>query len=711
MSVIYQLTFLLSAIISAYVLGWSLIGYVFKTSKNLSSKPFLVIASGLAWIVIASAWALLISRILPFYVYLQYAIVLIPVFLAILLRRRVKGHSAIKQHVGRCLKVSWLFFLPTLILILLGIIYPAHYKVQFGVDSALYFQVAHHLIRSPYNPTDTLNLVETGSLAWSAFEQSHRWGLPLLVQFFTSDIFDDLAKNSYLICSLFIVLPAGLIVENMPAVETAKKPLSSMRTFLMLSCVMCNWFLFSLLLEGQWPNLVALTFYFLASIFIVDSLCESFSAGSAKLVVLEKIFLSALFFSAACTIYGEFFFLYWMSVSILIAVAIGLKIRFAYSIGIKLLPDLLRYLLLVFGSSILLCLPYLHRAFAHTSNIKLTSVGYPQPRPLLIQDILGIDSPWILDDWRSSITSLTEAVELAVNRLIDSGDIKYYVALAFVGICVLSILCIKSTFSVFGLSLRQGQLFYVFALFVPIYSLVGTLYTLKAGNALGVNADYIWLKLCSYLFLFVQYIVLSSLSAAIDNQQHLADASRDRIFSDRSMSYLLVCLYSAMVSLTSFFYLNSFSKHSVPARMLSEETKKTLASDYSDCIILMSPRGLSDRLRRYADRTKEFIITSTSPNSTSSTRSLRFLDSWELNVSHYAAPGHPLSMDGNICLLVDTKRGSYEKRFIKEKHVFMDLQRSLPDDWTLYVTDHSVGDLERIGRVDFYRKLYRGLKN
>ena len=70
MAIIYQLTFLLSVIIVSYIIGWSLAGYVFKASRDLSSKPFLVIATGLAWIVIASAWALLLSRLFPFYIYL-----------------------------------------------------------------------------------------------------------------------------------------------------------------------------------------------------------------------------------------------------------------------------------------------------------------------------------------------------------------------------------------------------------------------------------------------------------------------------------------------------------------------------------------------------------------------------------------------------------------------------------------------------------------
>jgi len=710
MSVIYQLTFLLSAIISAYVLGWSLIGYVFKTSKNVSSKPFLIIAAGLAWIVTASAWALLISRMLPFYIYLQYTIVFIPVFVAILLRGRAQGRSTIKQHVGRLLKVSWLFLLPTLILMASGIISSMHHKVQFGVDSSLYIQTAHHLIRSPNNPTDVWNLVETGNLAWSAFVQSHRWGLPLLVQFFTSDIFDDLAKNSYSICSLFIVLPAGLIVENIPAVETDKKPLSNIRTFLMLSCVMCNWFLFYLLLEGQWPNLVALTFYFLASIFIIDLLDDTFNPKPKKSISLEKILLSALFFSAACTIYGEFLLLHLMSLCILCVVMLVLNIRVIYSTRVKGCLIFLRTAFLTVTASSLFCLPYLQRALVHTSTLQLQAVGYPQPRPLLIQDILGIDSPWILDDWHSSKHSWTEAVDLGVNRLFDTSEIKYFLLLALIGLCVLSLLCINCALNAFTLSNSKYKIFNTLSLFVPAYALVATAYALKTASFSGQNCDYIWLKLSSYLFLFVQFIVLSSLQALIVGECGL-DRSKNEFHLGNAVSLLFLSLYSLMITFTCIFYLNAFEKRSAPARILSQETQKKLAIEYSDCIILLPPRGLSKSARRWADRTKEFIIRSTSPNSTSSTRSLRFLDSWGFNVSHYAVSGQPLSMHGTICLLLDTKGGSYDQRFIKDNHVLMASQRSLPDDWTLYVTDYSFGDLERIGRVDLYSKLYSGMKN
>ncbi|KZR70984.1 hypothetical protein PMIT1318_02126 [Prochlorococcus marinus str. MIT 1318] len=710
MAIIYQLTFLLSVIIVAYIIGWSMTGYVFKAPRDLSSKPFLVIAIGLAWIVIASAWALLLSRLFPFYIYLQYTIVFTPVFVAILLRKRIQVHSTIKQHAARLLQVSWLFFVPTLILVASGIMSSMHHKVQFGVDSALYIQLAHHLLRSPTNPTDVSNLVETGNLAWAGFVQSHRWGLPLLVQFFSSSIFSDLAKNSYTLCSVFIVLPAGLIVENLPVVNDANKRISILRRYVLLPCVGLNWFLFSLLLEGQWPNLVALTFYFLASIFIVDSLYDILSLNSTKLISLWKIVLSALFFSAACTIYGEFFLLHWMSVSILIAVSLGLSIRSVYSIGFKVGVVLLRYLLVVVGSSIFLCLPYLQRAFSHTTEIKLTSVGYPQPRPLLLPDLLGIDSPWLLDDWRSQINSLTEAGQ-AVNRLVDSSDIKYYVLLAFVGICALAALCISFAFYELDLSSRQGKLFYTFALLVPTYSLVATFYTFKSVSGAGVNADYIWLKLCSYLFLFFQYLVLSVLSISLANKKDLTRASIDQSFYGRSLSYLFASLYSAMVAFTCFFYLNLFSEHSARARILSEETKNLLSSEYSDCIIVLPPRGVSRTERRWADRTKEFITTSTSPNATSSSRALRFLDSWSLRVEHMSSLAHPLSMTGNICLLVDTSRDSYDRRFIQANHRLSDWQRTLPDDWTLYVTDYTFGDLQRIGTVNLYRKLYRGIKN
>ena len=535
MAIVYQLTLLLSVITVAYIIGWSLIGYVFKASRDLSSKPFLVIATGLAWIVIASAWALLLSRLFPFYIYLQYTIVFIPVFVGILLRKRIQLHSTIKQHVARLLKVSWLFFVPTLILVALGIISSMHHKVHFGVDSALYIQTVHHLLRSSNDPTEILDLYETGNLAWAAFVQSHRWGLPLLVQFFTSGIFSDIAKNSYALCSVFIVLPAGLIVENLPTVEDANKHFLTLRQYVLLPCVGLNWFLFSLLLEGQWPNLVALTFYFLASIFIVDSLYDTLSLNSKKLISLWKILLSALFFSAACTIYGEFFLLHWMSVSILIAVYVGLSIRSVYSIGCKVGVDLLRFLLVIIGSSIFLCLPYLQSAFSHTSTIKLTTVGYPQPRPLLLPDLLGIDSPWLLDDWRSQMNSFTEAGK-AVNSLVDSVDIKYYVLLAFVGLCALAALCIRCAFSELDLSSRQGKLFYTFALFVPIYSLVATLYTFKSASGAGVNEDYIWLKLCSYLFLFVQYIVLSALSTSLANKKDLAREPIDQACYGQSLS-------------------------------------------------------------------------------------------------------------------------------------------------------------------------------
>ncbi len=709
MTIIYQLVFLILIITLAYAFGWSLIGYGSDVSRDLWRKPFHVIAIGLAWIVIASAWALLLSRLFPFYIYLQYIIVFIPVFLAILFRKKIKLQVSIKQHALQLLSVSWLFFVPILLLVVSVIIYASHYKVQFGVDSALYIQIVHHLLRSPNDPTDVSNLVETGNLAWSGFVQSHRWGLPLLIQFFTSAAFNDLAKNSYSLCAIFIALPAGLIVENLPAVEDANKRISILRLFVLLPCVGLNWFLFSLLLEGQWPNLVALTFYLLASIFIVDSIYDTLSLNSKKLISLWKILLSALFFSAACTIYGEFFLLHWMSVSILIGVCLGLSIRSVYSIGFKVVVDLLRYLLVIVGSSIFLCLPYLQRAFSHTSNIKLTSVGYPQPRPLLIPDLLGIDSPWLLDDWRSRINSWPGPGH-AIHRLVDSSDIQYYVLLAFVGLCALAALCIRCAFSELDLSSRQGKLFYTFALFVPIYSLVATVYTFKTPSGAGINEDYIWLKLCSYLFLFVQYIVLSVLAISLANKHPLSRAPIDRIFCGRSLSYLFASLYSAMVAFTCFFYLNSFSEHSSPARILSKETKNVLASEYSDCIILLPLRGVSKRERRWADRTKDFIITSTSPNNSSSSRALRFLDSWSLQVAYM---NKPFSMAGNICLLIDTMPGSYDKSFIKDNHRFSDWQRTLPDEWTLYLTDYTVGDLGLMGEetVNLYRKLYKGIDN
>jgi len=261
----------------------------------------------------------------------------------------------------------WIFFVPTFVLTALEIIYTTHYKFQFGVDSALYIQIAHHLLRSPNHPTAVWNLVEIGHFAWSAFIESHRWGLPLLIQFFTSAAFNDLIKNSYSLCAIFIALPAGLIVENLPVVEDTKNRLSKLRLYVAFPCVVLNWFLFSLLLEGQWPNLVELTFYFLACIITVDSVYDILCLNSKKLIILWKIFLSALFFSTACTIYGEFFLLHWMSVSILTALCLGLIIRFAYSTGFKAFVDLLRYFLLIFGAFIFLCLPYLERAFSHTS--------------------------------------------------------------------------------------------------------------------------------------------------------------------------------------------------------------------------------------------------------------------------------------------------------------------------------------------------------
>jgi len=56
---------------------------------------------------------------------------------------------------------------------------------------------------------------------------------------------------------------------------------------------------------------------------------------------------------------------------------------------------------------------------------------------LLIPDLLGIDSPWMLDDWRSQIQSLTKAGDSAVNRLVDSSDVESYIVLAFIGLCAL----------------------------------------------------------------------------------------------------------------------------------------------------------------------------------------------------------------------------------------------------------------------------------
>ncbi|KZR73505.1 hypothetical protein [Prochlorococcus marinus] len=446
MAIVYQLTLLLSVITVGYIIGWSLTDYVFKGSRDLSSKTFLDIATGLA--------------------------------------------------------------------------------------------------------CDCFSL---GSIC-----SKSSMGITNACSIFHSGIFSDIAKNYYPLCSVFIVLPAGLIVENLPTVEDANKRFLTLRRYVLLPYVGLNWFLFSLLLEGQWPNLVALTLYFLASIFIVNSLYDTLRINSRNLISLWKILLSALFFSAACTIYAEFFLLHWMSVSILIAVCLGLSIRSVYSIGCKVAVDLLRYLLVILGSSVFLCLPYLQTAFSHTSTINLTTVGYPQPRPLLLPDLLGIDSPWLLDDWRSQMNSFTEAGK-PVNSLVDSGDIKYYVLLAFIGLCALPALCIRCAFSELDLSSRQGKLFYTFALLVPIYSLVAILYTFKSAYGAGVNEDYIWMKLCSYLFLLVQYIVLSALSISLANKQDLARAPIDQSFYGRAFSYLSVSLYSAMVAFTCFFYLNSFS--------------------------------------------------------------------------------------------------------------------------------------------------------
>ncbi|KZR73506.1 hypothetical protein PMIT1320_02100 [Prochlorococcus marinus str. MIT 1320] len=61
--------------------------------------------------------------------------------------------------------------------------------------------------------------------------------------------------------------------------------------------------------------------------------------------------------------------------------------------------------------------------------------------------------------------------------------------------------------------------------------------------------------------------------------------------------------------------------------------------------------------------------------------------------------------------MVDTSRDSYDRRFIKDNHSFSDLQPTLPDDRTLYVTDYTFGDLERIGTVNLYSKFYRGMDN
>ena len=198
--------------------------------------------------MIASAWTLLLSRLLTFYIYLQYTIVAIPVFVAIILSKRIQQHASLQQHLRRLLKVSWIFFVPTFVLTALEIIYTTHYKFQFGVDSALYIQIAHHLLRSPNHPTAVWNLVEIGHFARSAFIESHRWGLPLLIQFFTSAAFNDLIKNSYSLCAIFIALPAGLIVENLPVVEDTKNRLSKLRLYVAFPCVVLNWFLFSLLL-------------------------------------------------------------------------------------------------------------------------------------------------------------------------------------------------------------------------------------------------------------------------------------------------------------------------------------------------------------------------------------------------------------------------------------------------------------------------------
>lgn len=677
--------------LTSWLIGHSLLNILYtkkELERNLLNNTIKYFA-GISWIIIAISFSFILSQNLVLNT-TKYIFVFAPLFL-FLIKNKFKSLNMNKNDLKSYLKILISSYIPLIIICLAGILQKDFIKVQFGVDASMYMGVTDHFSSYDY-PLFDENIINAGPTVASGINLHQRWGIGLLNSFFSSKLIPNYYSNFISICSSFTGVTSLFMLTLVKDIKKINKSIVNIIFLILIT----NSFVYFLILETQWPNLISICLFFVSNIFLIKNIwsdeISSKNFEKSKAIRKKNIILASIFSAAGGCIYGEFIFINLFFTFCIIGINFLLFMKSDLYKGkndfFKLTKFFLKKSLLYFSSFFIFISPYLLRSYTHMSTLQTSRVGYTQPTPITIFDLIGLSSSWNYFAWRTPVSS--------VDSLVDSNYITEFIFLSFIGLTIFILISINFLeINITNIKDDKYRIFIVSSIILPIYSFFAFFYIFINRTNTFLIKDYIWLKFLSYnlFFCLLLFIFIITKLSYIKNTTFLNISSK--LKTDTKFILPLFILINIILNLGIYLYQYNF--FSSKARVIDKKTWAQISSKHPECMILLSPRGANSSITRYADRTRDFVIVSLADNK------VRILDSWNSSISNFEGTGYAARYSGRICLLLDTRKNSEIPRYNLNNKNYLQLD----NDWLLVTTDLTYEEIKKRGSESIYSEIYR----
>ncbi len=458
------------------------------------------------------------------------------------------------------------------------------WSVRLGIDGALYVDGAQALINKENIPDFShINQLHPGSLATSLFEVSHRWGTSFLLA-----TIKTLTNSKH---SLSVVIPTlSLLVVTLGVFSYSVikgRTKSNFLVILIFPLVITNTFLFHLLLEAQWANLIAVVFLFPLFYLFTEALKVSTQRRSIR-KTLGLSLICSVFLSAILLTYSEIIPLLMLALFTITSINMFLirrRERFFLHNWLALLFSLFLTIIFLMPNESML-LPYFGTLFTVNSQ----KIGYPLPHPIFPSDLLGISSPW-------HPTTAWNFPEASVRFVSNSRHIFVTLSSILIVFLLMSLIWrmfrhnLKMRFRSRETGWNNPDLDSVSALFFTM--------------VLGFIGSYLYFGFLKYsIYLLMKALSVFMIPLIVYSLLYFLRYFRLTKFS--SWATFMVSVYFIVGTFAT--YASDFSNTSRPldSSLLTLADWDSLNADNS-CILSFGMRGLRDSRDRYFDRTYDYM--------------------------------------------------------------------------------------------------------
>lgn len=461
-------------------------------------------------------------------------------------------------------------------------------NVRLGIDAAMYADGARALIFAE-NVPNLQNILEAnpGSLASALFFIHFRWGISVL--------FSIIASNLGITNSLTIALVTMTIVLLLIALITLrilKNRLQNSQHILIagVAITSSNTFFGHLLIESQWPNLLAILFILLI-IYAIDYIYQE---QSSNIEYLKIGFLLSLILIAVLLTYAEI---------ILLMTLMFLGINFIIYLSRCRYENVLKKAFILPASLIGAILFFVVFSPMHITYFKsiifptYANVGYPPPRTIYLSDLLGLTNLWEKPElWLSPIQSVAILDRPRYLELLDIANVIIIATITFLMIATY----LKYLKASKHLSKRNWNTSHERSKILMRSNLLLTLFLIAVLMASYTSA--ILVNQNKYLFIKASTIILIPL--VIEALTYL-NVMLSMTFW-RNLVLLTSCVLILPQNLIEF---HNLQKTSVP--LYNQNLQKSWKTDIlKECAILFNSRNLPSGNFRYVNRTIDYYMES-----------------------------------------------------------------------------------------------------